>query len=351
MDFGHARPAPADAMLRTGTGAAMGTPAYMAPEQWWGAGVTDAADRYGLGATAFELLTGAPPSRRARSPELVRAHLHDAPPTLAAARGTAVPAAVEAWVARCLAKDPADRFASTRAMIDAGDAVFGGPRPAPRRARGRSSPSRPSGPPRRPRLRRVARPAGVGAARGVGRVPARARGAAGAVALATRASPGALPVVALAALAARRGHGLRSGRGRAPPRVPDGRVRALQPRRRGGRHQPLRRGRRRRGLALGLAARDPTSRGGDRGTRRRADLVALASVALALVAAASGVASPALVALACALANALLPAPRERPEALRAGALAVGAVALASVAAVARAGGAAARVWSRGWTG
>jgi serine/threonine-protein kinase len=111
-------------MKLTRTGVPMGTPAYMAPEQWWGEGVDARADQYALGVTLFEMLTGQAPFRSQQFIELGQQHLHEAPPRIADA-GFGVPAAVEAFVARALAKAPEDRFDSMTALIAAGDAAFG----------------------------------------------------------------------------------------------------------------------------------------------------------------------------------------------------------------------------------
>jgi tRNA A-37 threonylcarbamoyl transferase component Bud32 len=107
----------------TQTGVPMGTPAYMAPEQWWGRVATQATDQYALGATLFELVTGRPPFPSPHFAELLQQHLHQAPPRLGDA-GLAVPEAVEALVARALAKAPEDRFASMEALVEAGDRAF-----------------------------------------------------------------------------------------------------------------------------------------------------------------------------------------------------------------------------------
>ena len=129
LDFGIAKreqPDGDEAVKLTAAGAPLGTPAYMAPEQWWGAGVTARTDQYALGAMLFEMLAGRPPFPSQRFAELLQQHVHEPPPTLASA-GVAAPAAVEALVARLLAKAPEDRFASMPAVIAAGDLAFGVP--------------------------------------------------------------------------------------------------------------------------------------------------------------------------------------------------------------------------------
>jgi serine/threonine protein kinase len=93
----------------TGGGAMMGTPTYMAPEQWRDAAAVDIrADIYSLGCTLYSLLTGGPPFRGNQF-ELMLAHTSAVPVALHLARPE-VPAELSAAVAKMLAKEPADRF-------------------------------------------------------------------------------------------------------------------------------------------------------------------------------------------------------------------------------------------------
>ena len=129
LDFGLAmfaagsETAEASPMKLTQTGAPMGTPAYMAPEQWWCAGVGPATDQYALGALLFEMLTGRAPFDTPHFVELMQAHLNTKPPALRE-RGCDAGVAVEALVARSLAKKPEARFASMEALVTAGDEAF-----------------------------------------------------------------------------------------------------------------------------------------------------------------------------------------------------------------------------------
>jgi serine/threonine-protein kinase len=114
LDFGIAKLLRADEadVRHTRTGALLGTPLYMAPEQCRGAGAIDhRADVYALGCVLYAMLTGRPPFVHDGIGEVMVAHLHDPPPPLAAA-GVQVPAPVEAVLRRALAKAPADRQAS-----------------------------------------------------------------------------------------------------------------------------------------------------------------------------------------------------------------------------------------------
>jgi eukaryotic-like serine/threonine-protein kinase len=109
----------------TQSGVPLGTPVYMAPEQWWCKPTDGRTDQYALGVVLFEMLAGRPPFASNQYVELLQQHLHEAPPSLASL-GVEVPPRVERFVERSLAKDPADRFESMRAWMEAGDGAFAG---------------------------------------------------------------------------------------------------------------------------------------------------------------------------------------------------------------------------------
>jgi tRNA A-37 threonylcarbamoyl transferase component Bud32/tetratricopeptide (TPR) repeat protein len=101
----------------TQLGTAIGTPAYMAPEQAAGdPDVDHRADLYAFGITAYEMLAGAPPFAGRTPSELLRAHLTEPPPSLAAKRPE-LPAPLVALVHACLAKSPSERPASADAVL------------------------------------------------------------------------------------------------------------------------------------------------------------------------------------------------------------------------------------------
>jgi serine/threonine protein kinase len=128
LDFGLARfvGSSNDGRPLTRTGMVIGTPAYMAPEQASGdATNTDArTDVYAMGLVLFEMLCGRRPFDTNDPGKLMRAHLLEAPPTLAAADPSLrAPQALEDLIARALEKRPADRFADGGAMLAALDGV------------------------------------------------------------------------------------------------------------------------------------------------------------------------------------------------------------------------------------
>ncbi len=100
----------------TSTGMWMGTLEYVAPEQLRGEVVTPAADRYALGALAFEALTGGAVFPREDRAAALYAHVNSDPPS-ASERNPALGAPVDAVLARSLAKDPDARHPSALAFV------------------------------------------------------------------------------------------------------------------------------------------------------------------------------------------------------------------------------------------
>ncbi len=114
-DFGVAKAitTAAGATSLTSVGLALGTPAYMAPEQATGSAQVDhRADIYALGSVAYELLTGRPPFLETTPEATLAAHVTQTPEPLTRHRA-AVPGAVSAVVMRCLEKKAADRWQSS----------------------------------------------------------------------------------------------------------------------------------------------------------------------------------------------------------------------------------------------
>jgi eukaryotic-like serine/threonine-protein kinase len=119
-DFGIARVASlAGDVGLTQTGMVIGTPSYMSPEQTVGDGSVDGrSDIYSLACLLFEALTGAPPFRGGTAVDVARRRLTEAAPRLRAS-ASEIPGAVDDAVAKALARDPGERFATAESFAAA----------------------------------------------------------------------------------------------------------------------------------------------------------------------------------------------------------------------------------------
>jgi hypothetical protein len=117
-------------------GQIIGTPAYMAPEQAMGLidQVDERTDVYGLGAILYHFLTLRPPFAGKTNREIVQRVLREAVvPLRQRAPEMDIDAELEAICMRCLARDPADRFANAKALADRITEYQEAPRPSPTR--------------------------------------------------------------------------------------------------------------------------------------------------------------------------------------------------------------------------
>jgi tRNA A-37 threonylcarbamoyl transferase component Bud32 len=117
-DFGLAKSLGGDSGP-TVSGAVLGTPSYMAPEQALGRAkdVGPAADVYALGAILYELLTGKPPFRGETVLETLRS-VEQLAPERPRVHNPRADTSLEAICLKCLEKSPADRYASAEALAD-----------------------------------------------------------------------------------------------------------------------------------------------------------------------------------------------------------------------------------------
>jgi serine/threonine-protein kinase len=129
-DFGIARATTEGESRLTATGTAIGTPAYMSPEQCAGERQLDGrSDLYSLGAVAYYMLTGQPPFDGPSSPVIMMKQVTEQPAAMSRYRGD-IPRDLDTIVMRLLEKDPSNRFADGAALIAALDGAPVAPLPA-----------------------------------------------------------------------------------------------------------------------------------------------------------------------------------------------------------------------------
>jgi serine/threonine-protein kinase len=119
-DFGIARAGQEKTL--TAAGAMMGTPYYMSPEQGWGGTVGPQSDQYALGILTFQMVTGQVPFDADSLMTILQHHYFTPPPDVRSVR-EGLPAGLVQVLERALRKHAAERFASTREMLAAVEAI------------------------------------------------------------------------------------------------------------------------------------------------------------------------------------------------------------------------------------
>ncbi|MEA2412061.1 MAG: eukaryotic-like serine/threonine-protein kinase [Thermoleophilaceae bacterium] len=115
-DFGLTKRAASDSAQLTAAGQFLGTVDYVAPEQIEGRPVDGRADQYALGCVLFECLTGSRPYPRDSQVAVIYAQLREPPPRPSELRPD-LPAAIDAVVARAMAKDPVARYSTCEEFV------------------------------------------------------------------------------------------------------------------------------------------------------------------------------------------------------------------------------------------
>lgn len=120
LDFGLAKIKSGELLasfVQARTTGPMGSPYYMAPEQWSDEEPDPHTDIYSLGVILYQMLAGDVPFKGLSAPSIMKKHLADEPPSFVSL-GVDVPPAIEATVRHALEKDSAERPPSVRALLD-----------------------------------------------------------------------------------------------------------------------------------------------------------------------------------------------------------------------------------------
>jgi serine/threonine-protein kinase len=119
LDFGVAKTGMTTESLQTATGALVGTPQYMSPEQALGnRDIDHRSDLWGLAVITIECLTGKRPFESSGLGDLLLKIVGASPPSLRAL-APELPESMQDWWVRALARDPRDRFQSATELVDA----------------------------------------------------------------------------------------------------------------------------------------------------------------------------------------------------------------------------------------
>ncbi len=118
LDFGIAKLVKGDnaGQELTAAGEVFGSPFYMSPEQCMGNAVDARSDIYSVGCSLFESLSGFVPFEADSSLEIALMHEENTPPLISDVMSNQLPSSVDAVIAKCLAKNPRDRYQSAKEL-------------------------------------------------------------------------------------------------------------------------------------------------------------------------------------------------------------------------------------------
>jgi serine/threonine protein kinase len=122
-DFGLSKHPTQDSSPLTSAGFFVGTCQYVAPEQILATDLDHRVDVYSLGCLMYECLAGEPPFMRPREEQVLHAHIQDPPPKLTQVRSE-LPAEIDDVIAKALAKNPQERYASCGELVEAARAAL-----------------------------------------------------------------------------------------------------------------------------------------------------------------------------------------------------------------------------------